>query len=310
MQNQAIPGGGNIFYYTPDATPLTPPADLASATITDLTTDPDKERPGVRLADGDVVTVELAYLGMDTLHGGLAITAKNNPVSHTLGTGAKGILLNNVIMPAKVLGVIVFINGQASVFFPQLPANRAAQTQSTPDIPVYYKASSNALLAADVAAKALYSVNAYGIKRNSLPDTTDETQKVNAKQKVTMTPAHSGDYDVVSGVNISFTSKLIGHDDYAMALVNGALYTNLAGVKTKWEGFAGAGIAKYLPLEVHLPSGDSGKVDVYFIPCAECETTDSTIGGGKTAKPEVPITIKQVPDDLLNELQSVVCQQY
>lgn len=290
-------GGGTIYYYKPDTTTtISAPSVLVSSNVSDLTEAPDLSINGLSIEASTTYEIKLAYLGLDNDNGGLAVTTVSTAYNHTTGVNAVGIRID-VTIPSKALGVLVLIDGQVAAAFPQKPINRANGTQGTRSLGIYYRAVPDALLTAAITTKAA-AATCYGMDRQTLPDTSDDTTFGQENKLVDITPAHSSDFNIVTGRNPNMTATFYNYDPDAIALVLGALKTTVNSEVFTSIGHRSSTVFRARPYEVHTPGNTANTNNVWFFMTAETESESPSIAHGKETKPAINITIKSVPDDI------------
>jgi hypothetical protein len=285
-------GGGSIFYYTVDTTTtLSAPSALVTADVADVTDLPTIDLNFATFQETTAYSLQIATVGLDATNGGLAMTALATALSYTTGAGAVGLDIDLTI-PAGALGIAIFVDGQLVAIWPNAPANRAAGTGSSRTARIYYPAVSNALLATN---SEIGVATVYGITRNSLPDTTDETTINMDKDLVEITPTHAANYQIVSGSSMSCDFTVYTYENNVRALALGALLLTDGSKEHTLAGYRASTTPRSRPFEVHVP-GETNQNDVYFIMTGTMETEPFSASYGKATKPGIKGKITGLPD--------------
>lgn len=297
-------GGASVYIYDANKTQtIAAPSTPATGDIVDITTEPANAIQGTRIAGSTTYTVKLAHVGIDSVNGGLMLTALSAARSHTTAGSAVGIKITHTV-PAYALGVAVFINDYLACIMPQKPSSRAANTSSSRVIPIYYTGVANALTATEATAIA-GTGTCYGITRVALPDTTEDTKFTPEKQTVEITPAHSDNFNVVTGITGSIAGSFYNYNNIADAIIEGALYTLEGGNNITFIGFKQACLFRARPMEFIVPSATANSSDTYLFLCGEMESTSSDKTWGKATKPSRPFTAKNVPDNCSKGVETI-----
>ena len=302
-------GGAAIKKYIPTASTIAAPSKPGTSSVVDITTAPLNARKGAAIEGSTTYTIKVANLGLDAVNGGVAITALSSEHSHTTGANAVGFYVNASI-PAGALGQMVFVNDIAVAWRAPFGSNRAAGTGCTRRIPVYYTGSANALTSSGAAIKAAACV-CKGIQRVSLQDTSEATTFAIDPTKVTITPAHSSDYDVVSGRNVSLKGTFVSNEMSGLALLTDSLYSVQDTTDYVVElGYTGSAMPLARPMEAVIP-GESGVISrTIFLGCAQMSTEAVSEEFSKSGKPGLAFTIKDMPDEVFNELPTTFQEAY